>query len=413
MTLLEEVFCRLEGGEHIKILFLTQICPYPPTNGGAIKTYNILKFLGSRHQVSLLTFLRSEAEISLLQYLKPFCHEIDFCIIKRSALINLREAVRSLLLKQPFMILRDLHPEMRFKVNEAMKRRPDLLYVDHLQMFQYVPRPHLCPVVLDSHNVEWRIIQRFACTDVSLPMRVFASVEWRKLRAYEINACLEADMVFTVTDKDRNVLISNGVGENKTVSLPIGVRAEDIAPLELGISDKKVTTFGAMSWPPNADSVLYFAKLIHPLVIRRVPDSKFLIIGKNPPRSIKALPKKDATIEVYGYVEDLRSAVQGTAVFIVPLRVGSGMRVKILDAMAMGLPVVTTTVGCEGIDLEPGKHALVADDPLEFADAVAYLLDSYEARVCLGIAGRNLVERRYSWPPILERLEEALFSIER
>lgn len=393
-------------------MFLTQICPYPPTNGGAIKTYNILKYLGSRHEVSLLTFLRSEAEISLLQHLKPFCHEIDFCLIKRSALINLQAAVKSLLSEQPFMILRDLHPEMCFKVNEAVKRQPDLLYVDHLQMFQYVPHPRVCPLVLDNHNVEWRIVERFACTDVSLPVRAFASVEWRRLRAYEINACLEADLVFTVTDKDRNVLISNGVHEHKIVSLPIGVHAADIAPVQLGISDKKVTTFGTMSWPPNVDSVLYFARLIHPLVIRRMPDSKFLIIGKNPPKSIKSLSKNDGRIEVHGYAEDLRSAVQGTAAFVVPLRIGSGMRVKILDAMAMGLPVVTTSVGCEGIDLEPGKHALVADDPHEFADAVVYLLDCYKARVCLATAGRSLVEQCYSWRPILERLEQALLSIQ-
>ncbi|MGB9586576.1 MAG: glycosyltransferase, partial [Armatimonadota bacterium] len=375
-------------------------------------TYNILKYLGSRHEISLLTFLRSEDEISLLQHLKPFCHEIDFCLIKRSALINLQGAVKSLLSEQPFMILRDLHPEMRFKVNEAVKRKPDLLYVDHLQMFQYVPRPRLCPVVLDNHNVEWRIIERFAYTDVPLPMRAFACVEWRRLRTYEINACLEADLVFTVTDKDRNILISNGVDEHKIVSLPIGVHAEDIELVQLGTSDKKVTTFGTMSWPPNADSVLYFARLIHPLVIRRKPDSKLLIIGKNPPRSIKALSKKDGTIEVYGYVEDLRSAVQGTAAFVVPLRIGSGMRVKILDAMAMGLPVVTTSVGCEGIELEPGKHALVVDDPVEFAEAVVYLLDCYEARMCLATAGRSLVEQYYSWRPILERLEQALTSIQ-
>jgi glycosyltransferase involved in cell wall biosynthesis len=394
-----------------KILFLAQICPYPPTNGGAIKSYNILKHLGSKHQVTLLTFVRSDSEVASLEHLRAFCSEIDFCKITRSAFENCRNAVRSLVSAKPFIILRDLQPEMVSKVHNALQWQPDLVYVDHLQMFQYVPEGLQCPVVLDNHNVEWLIIRRFASTSMPIHQRFFASIEWRKLRKYEICACRRADLVITVTENDRNILIANGVPAWKVVSLPIGVHVSSLQPVELARSDRKITTFGTMSWPPNVDSVVYFARMIYPRIKRCIPGVQFNVIGKNPPSKVLSLARKDFSIKVLGYVEELCSAVIGTAAFVVPLRIGSGMRVKILDAMAMGLPVVTTSIGCEGIDLKPGEHALVVDSPSEFAEAVVYLIQNYEARVRLGKSGRAFVEQHHSWPSILEQLDRSIYNL--
>jgi len=392
----------------IKILFLTQLCPYPPSSGGAIKTYNFLKHLGARHDVSLLTFVRSGDEVQFLSHLAPYCRGIDFCVIGRSRLLNMRYALKSLLAGRSFIITRDWHPDMYAKVRNLLDNQPDLIYVDHLQMFQFVPDPPPCPVVLDDHNIEWRIIERFASAGAAPFRRLFASLEWRKLRSYELDACRRAGLVFTVTPQDKSVLVSSGIPEQKIVSLPVGVDVDSFTPVRSTADDRKVLTFGTMSWPPNVDAVTYFVRAIYPLVKRQVSDVRFTVIGANPPREIRALEDQDRSINIAGFVEDIQAAAQGAAAFVAPLRIGSGIRVKILDAMAMGLPVVTTSVGCEGILLQPGEHALVTDAPGEFADAVVHLLLDPRERLCLGSAGRKLVESLYSWPPILHRLDQAL-----
>ena len=392
----------------IKILFLTQLCPYPPSSGSAVKTYNVLKHLGSRHEVSLLTFIRSKSEIPYLSHLAPYCREMDFCMLRRSKALNARHAVTSLLAGKSFIVARDWRPGMHAKVRNLPNGKPDLIYVDHLQMFQFVPDPPPCPVILDDHNIEWRIIERFASAGTPLLQRLFASLEWRRLREYELDACRRADQVFTVTSEDKSVLVSHGVSPEKVVPLPVGVDVDSFRPVRSTGEDRKVLTFGTMSWPPNADSVTYFVGAVYPLIRRKVRGVQFTVVGANPPPKIKALGERDPSINVTGFVDDIQTAAQGAAAFVAPLRIGSGMRVKILDAMAMELPVVTTSVGCEGILLRPGEHALVADAPGEFADAVVHLLLNPNERVRLGSAGRNLVKSLYSWPPILRQLDQAL-----
>ena len=393
----------------MKILFITQLCPYPPTSGSAIKSYNILKHLGLKHEVDLLTFIRSEGEIPLLSHLAQYCRHVDYCMIKRSKGLNLANAVKSLLASKSFIITRDSHPGMRAKVHDRLKDKPDLIYADHLQMFQFVPYPSPCPVLLDDHNAEWRIIERFfSSSDTPLMQRLFASLEWRKLRSYELDSSGKADIVLTVTSQDRDVLVSNGVPPEKVVPLPVGVDTDHIRPVLLPKNSNRVLALGTMSWPPNADAIAYFVKSIYPLIKSKKPDARFTIVGANPPREISVLSERDMSIEVTGYVDNIRTAVEDTGVFVVPLRIGSGMRVKILDAMALGLPVVTTSIGCEGISINPGEHVLVADTPEEFADSVIHLLRNYNERLRLGSAGRNLVESLYSWPSILHRLDQVL-----
>jgi glycosyltransferase involved in cell wall biosynthesis len=397
------------------ILFLAQICPYPPTSGGAIKSWNILRHLASKHEVRLLTFTRKESENESIDYLRNLCASVEACRITREGL-DAGFAARSVLGGKSFIISRDHRPEMQALIRRNLELPTNLIYVDHLQMFQYVQNPPPCAVLLDEHNVEWQIIRRMTRTGVSIPQRLFAVQEWPKLRRYELDACGKADKVLTVTESDKRMLGENGIGVNKLSVIPIGVDTEYFQPVSLIPTSRRILTFGTMSWPPNADSVIYFADSIYPLVKKRAPDVRFIIAGANPPQRIRNLAAQDPSIEVTGFVEDIRDLAPDTAAFVVPLRAGSGMRVKILDAMAMGLPVVTTSIGCEGIDLQHGKHALVTDKPEDFARAVIRLMDNPDERFALASAGRRLVEDRYSWPPILSRLDvviEELMGDER
>ena len=394
----------------MKILFLTQICPYPPTNGGAIKTYNILKHLGTRHEVSLLMFIRREAELSALSHLSQFCREIDHCTIERSPAKNLRDAIACLASGRSFIISRDRRPEMQAKVLSHLGKHPDLVYVDHLQMSQFIPDPAPCPILLDEHNIEWRIIQRFAQPGVPLYQRLFGSLEWRKLREYELSACNKAALVLTVTPNDREMLVDNGISAGKVDFLPIGIDIDRL-PVNLRPESKTILSIGTMSWPPNIDAIGHFAREVYPLIKREVPEAQLTIVGSSPPPQIKAL-EKDPSIKVTGFVDDVRPYAEAAAVFVAPLRIGSGMRVKILEAMALGLPIVSTSVGCEGICLQPGKHALVSDPPRKLANSVIQLLRNPHMREKIGSAGRSFVESHYAWKPILDRLDAILSRLE-
>jgi len=394
----------------MRILFLTQICPYPPTNGGAIKTYNILKHLGTCHEVSLLMFIRREAELSALVHLSHFCREIDHCTIGRSPAKNLRDAAACLTSHKSFIISRDRRPEMQAKVLSHLGKHPDLVYVDHLQMSQFIPDPAPCPILLDEHNVEWRIIQRFAQSGAPLYQRLFGSLEWRKLREYELSACNKAALVLTVTPNDREVLVDNGISAGKVDFLPIGIDIDRL-PVNLRPESKTILSIGTMSWPPNIDAIGHFAREVYPLIKREVPEAQLTIVGSSPPPQIRAL-EKDPSIKVTGFVDDVRPYAEAAAVFVVPLRIGSGMRVKILEAMALGLPIVSTSVGCEGICLRPGKHALVSDPPPKLANSVIQLLRNPHMREKIGSAGRSFVESHYAWKPILDRLDAILSRLE-
>jgi glycosyltransferase involved in cell wall biosynthesis len=163
-----------------------------------------------------------------------------------------------------------------------------------------------------------------------------------------------------------------------------------------------------MSWPPNIDASLYFVREVYPLIKSREPQARLVLAGSRPPASVTSLPERDPSIEVPGFVDDMHSLAAEAAVFIVPLRSGSGMRVKILNAMAMGLPVVSTSVGCEGIPAVDGRDALIADTAQDLAQAVTSLLASPNLRFRIAANGRKFVEENFDWQAIFPRLDETL-----
>jgi glycosyltransferase involved in cell wall biosynthesis len=360
--------------------------------------------------------VRNEREIEALENIRPYCAKIKCCIIKRSSARNAIDAAGSVVRRKSFIVSRDDRTEMRENVIESLREGQDLIYVDHLQVFQYVPETASTPILLDEHNVEWRIIERFARPNGSrrsIPARAFARIEWPKLRDYELHACARADHVLTVTEQDRAIISFEGIPQEKVTSLPIGVDIDHFKQIDLDRSSTRVISIGTMSWPPNADSASFFCSEIYPAVKKAVGSARFSIVGANPPPDIVAFGRNDRSIEVTGFVDDIREEAKDAAVFVVPLRVGSGMRVKILDAMAMGLPIVTTSIGCEGIGVRDGEHVLIADTPQEFSDAVIRLLGDPEERTRIAAAGRRLVESSYSWPPILSKLDSTLENLIR
>lgn len=386
------------------VLFLAHLLPWPLTGGGQIKSYHTLRTLSQRYDVTVLAFIRRADEAQNSAPLDPFCREARTVLLRRSRLRDAGAALSALAAGRSFLIARDDAPAMRRAVGETLHgRRFDAIHVDHLQMAQFVPEDFGGRVVLDHHNIEHRIPQRMAETSGNPLVRAFAAQEWPRLRHFELAACRRVDRVLVVSDEDKSGLIALAPElESRVETVPIGVDTNYFGVVKRKANSKTLLSIGTMYWPPNVDSMLYFCREILPAIKRQMPEAHLNIVGAKPTPAIQSLA--DETITVTGSVPDVRPWAEDCGAFVVPLRAGSGMRVKILNALAMGLPVVSTTVGAEGIAVTDNENILLADGPDAFAAATVRVLGDGALAARIAAGGRRLMAERYAWDRVGERL---------
>ena len=269
-----------------------------------------------------------------------------------------------------------------------------------------VPMDGSAPVVLFEHNVEYQIWQRLAALERRPWIRALLEVEWRKLRAREADACRRADLTIAVSADDRRRLeqLAPGIA---AVSIPTGVDTDYFTPMpraERPGAPRLQRLDGLASERGRRDCIS--STSILPSIRAQIPETTFTVVGRNPTARLRDAAARCGGVTVTGTVSDVRPSIAEGAVYVVPLRAGGGTRLKIFEALAMARPVVSTTVGAEGLGIEPGLHYSSADQPREFADAVVALLRDPERRAQLGAAGRHLVETCYSWPTIGRAFEQ-------
>lgn len=387
----------------MRILFLAHLFPLPLDSGGKIKSYYTLKTLAAVHEVHILAYVRTDEEMRLALELQKIC-DVTVIPLRRSKPRQFVDLANAFFSGKSFIVTRDFRDEMQRKLDELIDRfRPDVIHIDHLQMAQFVKFGGSYKTVLDHHNVESMIIKRIAETSESKPARLYARMEWPKLQRYELDICRKCDLVLTVSEEDKSTLLNLNSSLVNIESVPIGVDIHYFQPVERRSGSRNILSIGTMYWPPNVDSMLYFCRDIFPLVRNQIQNCTLTIAGQRPVESIQTLAN-DPAITVPGYIDDVREIARDCGAFIVPLRSGSGVRVKILNALAMGLPIVSTSIGVEGLDMESGTHLLIADNPEDFADAVVNVLSNASLADKLSRNGRALVCEKYSWEGVGERL---------
>lgn len=390
----------------LRILFLTQIVPYPPDSGPKIKTYNLLRYLVQRHEVHLVSFARSDTEAQQARALRDICASVTTVGLQRSRGRDVAFLARSLLTGRPFLIERDDVPGMQAATAQLMARYTfDAVHADQLTMGQFAVDLPVPLRVLDEHNAVWTIVKR-SVKAMRGPRRLVAELEWRKLRDYEGHLCRRFDCVTVVSEDDRRALFRAAVGSFPCLEVPIAVDTDELAFIDRGSNARHVLSVATMFYPPNIEGVDWFARQVFPIIRRNVPETSLRIVGSRPPAQIRRLTDAHGGIEVTGYVADLTPILRESAVLVVPVHSGSGMRVKILEAFARGIPVVSTTLGVEGIEARSEEHLLVADTPDGFAAAVMRILREPETSARLARAGRELVCRRYDWRTALAALDQ-------
>jgi glycosyltransferase involved in cell wall biosynthesis len=417
----------------MRILFLTQIVPYPPDAGPKVKTWNVLRYLCEQgHQVILATFVRPE-EQPFIDKLGEICLQVHAVPLQRSRLADLGYWLRSNLSGRPFLIERDDLAAMRAMVKQILQTEVvDAVHADQLSMAQFamgdglwvrqngkpggnLPSPQR---VFDAHNAVWTIMERMRQT-APWYLRPVVALEAGRTKRFEGQVLDQFDHILAVAEPDRLALLqawestlARSAGQALATKapaitvIPIAVDAEQLQPVERRSDSCNLVTMGTLHYPPNADGVRWFAREVFPLIHQQLPSATLTIIGKNPPAELFALQAQDPqAITVTGYVPDLTPYLEQAAALIVAVRAGGGMRVRILEAFARGVPVVTTTVGLEGIQAEPEREVLVADSPPDLARQVLRLLGNPALQSRLSENGRRLAERSYDWRVVLGKMD--------
>lgn len=379
------------------ILLLTQVLPYPPDSGPKVKTWNVIKYLAQRHAVTLASFVRGDQSQDVAA-LRRVCQAVHTVPITRSLPADGLAMARSLLTGQPWMMVRDDRAAMRRLVAElAAAQRFDVAHADQLNMCQYAARVPGAFKLFDAHNALWVLYRRLAETMPAGPRRWLLERDWRLLKEYEGRVCREFDAVTAVIPEDQAALAEAAGSAAKLHVIPITVDTDEERVVARRPDADRVVFAGTMYWPPNIDGVLWFAREVWPLIRADRPGTAADIIGARPPQEVQALGQAGQGLTVTGYVESLPPYLERTGVFIVPLRAGGGMRVKILNALAQGLPIVSTTLGCEGIQVTHEHDILIADTPADFAAAVRRVLDDPALARRLSENGRRLAETVYDY----------------
>lgn len=390
----------------MNILFLSQIVPYPPHGGVLQRGYNLLRELGRRASVHLLAFvhpdvLSSPAAVEQSRAaLQGFCEAVEYFPLwpKTSPLHRVSALAFSACAPHPFSVIAHRSAAFRRRVEDLLRSPFDLVHVDTLALGQFVGSNRRVPGALTHHNIESVLMERRAAVETRPLVRAFLRREALKLRRYESIVAPRFDLNIVVSERDRETLASR-VGPMRTTVVPNGVDVEYFTP-EPDRETAALVYTGGQNMFANRDAVMYFLQEIWPKVCLQLPDVRFFVVGQDPPGELLAFASLDPRVVVAGYVDDVRPIVWKSAVYIVPLRVGGGTRLKVLDAMAMGKAMVSTSIGCEGLDVCPGQHLLVADTPDSFAGATVALLGDRQRRLELGRAARALVEQHYTWRSI-------------
>lgn len=386
-----------------RILFLTQVLPYPLDAGPKVRAYHILRNLAEQNDVHLLSFVRADDTLESIAHLRTVCASVEVVPMRRSQLRDIFHLARALLTGGSFIIERDAVPAMTAAVERACIRQAfDGVHADQLWMARYAAAAPVPYKVLDNHNAVFRVFERLAQGERSPLKRALWRREALQIARYEAAQALEFDRLVFVSEEDRAAVDAVATPEErealeaKSEIVPICVDTKDTVPLDVRTDAHRITFLGTMLWPPNAEGVMWFAEHVWPLVLAQCPEAVLTVIGKQPTAAVRGLARRfSGRAEVTGYVADPTALLRETAVFVVPLLSGGGMRVKILDAWLRGLPVVSTTLGAEGIDVRDGDDIVLANTPEKMASAIVGLLKDPSERERIGAAGRVAVEEGY------------------
>ena len=395
----------------MKILWVTSVFLHPTTRGGQIRTLEMLKRLHRRHEIHFVALANPdepEGPARASEYSSK-SYPVPYRIADKRSPRFLAQLVGGLLSPVPVVISRKQSAAARKQISSLLKKESfDSVVCDFLT--PSINMPELDGCVLFQHNVETMIWRRYAETAANPVRRAYMATQARRMLAYESRVCRSVRHVIAVSDVDAQ-LMRKLFGAQSVTPVPTGVDTEFFAP-DKPVENKGDLVFvGSMDYMPNVDGILYFAREVLPKIHARRPECTLTVVGRKPPAEIRSLASSDARIRVTGTVPDVRPYLWGSSISIVPLRIGGGTRLKIYESMAAGAAVVSTTIGAEGLAVNPPCDIRIGDTPQVFAAQCLELLNHPIERETLAAAGRDLVTRRFSWEQVCGEFEQVLRTV--
>lgn len=389
----------------MRILMISPDLPYPPVYGGQRRIYHLLRGLSANHQVSLLAGVAGESKCDLASNLREFCHQVVTVVLPPSTPRAFREHIGGLLSTEPYyrVVMRSLvlQTQLSRLVDGGIY---DVVQAEHLAVAHLVAPLRGIRKVIDMHNVESTYYRRLVRHLSPGIRRLLTLSDVIKLPSYERRLLERFDHCLAVSEVDAQQLRTLAPRARVSV-IPNGVDPDEFYPgVESEESNCLVFT-ARLSYFPNVDAMLFFCYEVLPIIRKAVPDIRLLIVGEQPAREICAL-RTLSGVEVTGSVPDTRPYLAKATVVVVPVRLGSGTRIKVLEAMAMAKAVVSTSVGAEGLIVRSGEDIEIEDTAVSFAEEVIKLLNDPERRACMGKRARQAILQQYTWAGISARLEE-------
>ncbi|MBC7931268.1 MAG: glycosyltransferase [Rubrivivax sp.] len=395
----------------MRILWLKTELLHPVDKGGKIRTYQMLRELKREHSVTYLTLDDGMAAPDAAESASEYCHELVRVPHRTRAKFSpgfYAELAANLASPRPYALAKYESAEMRREVARlSAEGRFDVLVCDFLTPAVNLPARLPCAAVLFQHNVEAMIWKRHYETQKQPLKRAYLHGQWRKTASFERAACRRFDYVVAVSREDAETM-RRDYGVERVADVPTGVDTQYFRP---GVASEvrrphELVFTGSMDWLPNEDAIRYFTAEIMPRVRERVSDATLTVVGRNPFPGLVELSGRVPWLEVTGRVEDVRPFMERAAAYVVPLRIGGGTRLKIFEAMAMELPLVSTTIGAEGLPVRDQLELLLADTPESFADAVVRVLTDENVARGLGERAAATVREKFGWGGVAARFAE-------
>jgi len=383
----------------MNVCFCTHRLPYPPHSGGRAETFGLVDGLvGRGHDVTLVSYCDEPDRAGAMET------DVGCAVRPVSGVPNrtTRNLLGNLLTREPLAVMK-ARTEDYVSTVEACLSTADVVHLHALQTTFLASRLADVPAVIRFNNVKSDIYRQYARYTNNPAEAAYASLQHVKTRRYEGTIPGRSDLTLAITDEDRDRLRQYGA-DGRIEVLPAGVDLSQYDASERDPEPRQITFFGSMDYHPNEDAAVWFTEEVFPRIRAEIPDATLELVGKSPPDSVAELDADDG-VTVTGFVEDIDERVRRASVVVIPIRVGTGIRMKILHAMAMGVPIVTTPVGVQGIAVEDGYHASIAEGPVDFAAATTSLLDDPERQRRYARNARELVATDHDWTGIVRDLE--------
>jgi glycosyltransferase involved in cell wall biosynthesis len=350
-----------------------------------------------------------------ISHLQQFCSQVETVDLHRlHPLQHIPGLIRYALEGKPLELKFLYSDELAEKIVRLVAARDfDIVQIEHARMALYLealPKNRRSKTALMFHNFTYQQYGRVSQIEHRLDRKIRAKIDSLSMLYWEPRYAEKFDLCATVSEADRNLLLAANPRLNVEV-IPNGVDVQNYQPLPGPGLAPSMLFIGNMGYPPSVDAVLYFCREIFPIILQQMPAAELWIVGRDPRAEVLQLNGKN--IHVTGRVDMVVPYYQQSSICVVPLRAGGGTRLKILEAMAIGRPVVSTTIGCEGLDVIDGEHLLIADTPSQFAEKALRLLNDRQLYQYLSVNGRKLVEARYDWDKIAERLVDVYAAMVR